>query len=253
MCHKPFSKRTVSLLLAIIFLSCTQENNTTKKKESKSEGTKVVVRKHDNGNIKAEVAYKDGKQNGLSKSYDRNGKLILELPYLNGKRDGLSKKYFEGGRQLYQTTEYKNDKMHGMQVKYRENGKVMSEARYENNFPCLGLKEYLLDNTMKKKYPKINITPIDQLEEQGTYTLEISMSEKVRSVKYYAGKLSKEGCLHEDLYFILLNQNKKTGQLKYNLPPGGFKMEEVNIIAVVETILGNTYITQRTYNLAIDN
>ena len=246
--------RTALCLLAVILLNCTPEKKKTDKEaQSDSGGSKVVKTKHENGKPRAEISYKDGKQHGFSRSFDRDGKLILELPYVEGKREGLSKKYFAGGKQLYQTTEYKKDKLHGLQTRYRENGKVMSEARYENDFPCLGLKEYLLDNSLKKQYPQIKITPIDRLADHGEYFLQISMSDKVRSVKYYSGKLSPAGCLVEDLYFILLNQNKKTGQLEYHLPPGGFKMEEVNIIAVVETLMGNTYVTQRTYNLAIDN
>lgn len=246
--------RRALFLLAVIVLNCTPEKKqTVKKSQSDSAGSSIVKRKHENGKPKAEISYKDGKQHGVSKSFDREGKLILELPYVEGKREGLSKKYFAGGKQLYQTTEYKNDKLHGIQTRYRENGKVMSEARFENDFPCLGLKEYLLDNSLKKQYPQIKITPIDRLSDRGEYTLEISMSDKVRSVKYYSGKLSSAGCLVDELYFILFNQTTKTGQLKYHLPPGGFKMEEVNIIAVVETLMGNSYVTQRSYNLAIDN
>lgn len=240
-------------LLAVIILSCAPDKKKVAGGEKTSDGSKIVVTKHENGKTRAEIAYKDGKQHGLSRSYDREGKLILELPYANGKREGLSKKYFAGGKQLYQTTEYKNDKIHGIQTKYRENGNVMSEAKFENGLTCIGLKEYLLDNTLKKQYPKIVITPIDRLEQAGTYTLQLSMSDKVRSVKYYEGKLSPGGCLNENLYFILLNQNERTAELRYSLPPGGFKMQELNIIAVVETILGNSYVTQRTYNLAIDN
>src|SRR5688572_3929050 len=239
------------VLIVIFLVSCTSEK---KKSNKKSTGeSSVVVSKHSNGNIRSEVSVKDGKQHGLAKSYDRNGKLILELPYVNGQRDGMSKKYFEGGKRLYQTTEYKNDKLNGKQVKYRQDGNVMSEARYENNFPCMGLKEYLLDNTLKKKYPTIVITPIDQLEDRGTYTLVVSMSDKVRSVKFYSGKLSPEGCLTDKLYSMLMDQSEKKGMLTYQLAPGSFAMEELNIIAEIETILGNTYVTQRTYNIAIDN
>jgi len=246
--------RTALCLLAVILMNCAGEKKKTDKAgQSDSDGSKIVKTKHENGKPRAEISYKEGKQHGLSKSFDREGKLILELPYAEGKREGLSKKYFAGGKQLYQTTEYKNDKLDGIQTRYRENGKVMSEARYENDYPCLGLKEYLLDNSLKKQYPQIKITPIDRLADRGEYTLEISMSDKVRSVKYYSGKLSPAGCLEDNLFFLLLNETKKTGQLKYHLPPGGFKMEEVNIIAVVETLMGNTYVTQRTYNLAIDN
>ncbi|MBA4054130.1 MAG: hypothetical protein C0490_05410, partial [Marivirga sp.] len=74
-----------------------------------------------------------------------------------------------------------------------------------------------------------------------------------RSVKYYTGKLSPSGCLTDNLYYILQDQSTKTGELKYNLSPGRFVMEEVNVIAAVETLQGNTYVTQKVFNLAIDN
>lgn len=240
--------------LLLMLMSCVQEKSkTTKTNQAATDETKVIVTKHENGKVRAEIPYKNGKQNGLSRSYDRQGKLILELPYVNGKRDGVSKKFYAGGKQLYQTTTYKDDKMHGKQTKYREDGKLMSEAKYENNLPCMGLKEYLLDGSLKKQYPKINIAAVDQLEDRALYTLEISMSDKVRSVKYYKGKLSQEGCITDDLYNIYFDENRNIAVLKYHMPPGSFIMEEVNIIAVVETILGNTYVTQRSYNVAIDN
>lgn len=231
----------------------------TEKKESKSKGIKkrdsirVETANHSNGKLKAEVPYAGKKKHGLAKTYDKDGNIMLELPYVFGKREGQSKKYYEGGKQIYQTTEYKNDLLHGMQVKYRENGDVMSEARYENDFPCAGVKEYYTDKTLKKEYPKLIITPIDRIQSQGVYQLNISMSEKVRKVKYYTGELSPAGCLNDDLYSILLDEQKKTGVIKYNIPPGAFLMEELNIIAAVETIYGNTYVVQRTHNLAIEN
>jgi hypothetical protein len=240
------------ILLAVLCCSCLFEKKKSDKKEDlKSE--KVQVSKYSNGKTKAEVPFKDGKRNGMSRTFDNKGNITLELPYVNDKREGRSKKYYEGGKQVFQTTEYKDDKIHGMQIKYRLNGAVMSEARFENGFPCNGLKQYLTDNTLKQKYPQIVIRPIDMIESAGTYVLEISMSEKVREVKYYTGKLSRSGCLTENLYFVFFDQARKTGILKYDLQPGAFVMEELNIIAAVETLLGNTYITQRKYNLAIDN
>lgn len=244
--------RVFLTLCAIALISCKLEKTSKQKEKADSDSTKVVQVKHDNGRVKAEIPYKNGKQHGLSRSFDRNGNLILELPYNNNKREGVAKKYYAGGKQLYQVTEYKDDKINGTQTKYREDGKVMSVAQYENNSPCLGLKEYLLDGSPKKKYPHIVITPVDLLGSQGLFKLQISMSEKVRSVKYYSGKLTSSGCLDDNSYFILL-KSKSIGELKFNLPPGGFMMEEINIIAVVETTLGNSYITQKVYNLAIDN
>lgn len=240
-------------LLLVLVIGCVPDKQ--KERDEKSEvladGTKIIKSKYSNGVIKAEVPYQAGKKNGVSKSYDKSGNISLELPYVNDKREGQSKRFYEGGKQLYQTTEYKDDKMHGRQVKFRENGDRISEARYENDYPCLDLIEYYKDNTPRKDFPKIIITPIDQLESRGTYHLEISMSEKVRKVKYYLGKLTKSACLSGDLYQILQDETRRVGRLSYNLPPGGFMMDELNIIAAVETVYGNTYITQRPYNLAI--
>jgi hypothetical protein len=245
--------RKVIILLTVVCCGCLFEKKKSQNKGEDSKGEKVQVSKYSNGKTKNEVPYKEGKRNGVSKSYDNKGNITLELPYVNDKRDGRSKKYYEGGKQVFQTTEYKDDKMHGMQVKYRLNGAVMSEARFENGFPCNGLKQYLTDNTLKKKYPQIVIKPIDLIESTGKYVLEISMSEKVSEVKYYTGKLSPSGCLTDNLYFVYLDQPRKTGVLRYDLQPGSFIMEELNIIAAVETLQGNTYIAQRKYNLAIDN
>lgn len=250
--------RILYVFIAAIFLCCStgkndegKEKGAKKKKNVMKDG--VVTSRYANGKTRAEITYKDGKRNGISKSYDRNGAILLELPYIDDKRNGQSKKYYGGGKQLFQTTEYKDDQMHGLQIKYRDDGNVMSEARYENDFPCIGLKQYLTDNTLKKNYPKIVFTPIDQLETKGLYTLKVSMSEKIQSVKYYTGTLSSSGCLTDNLYYILQDQSTKTGELKYNLAPGGFMMQEVNVIAAVETLQGNTYVTQRVFNLAIDN
>ena len=246
--------RIVLVTLALTLLCCNPpEGKLKEKKATMDDGSTVVSTKYPNGKKKAEATYKDGKRNGPSRSFDTDGNLSLELMYVDDKKDGQSSKFYQGGKQVYQTTEYKDNMLHGKRIKYRQNGNLMSEARFEKDFPCLGLKEYLLDNSLKKKYPKIVITPIDRLDTEGIYLLEIAMSEKVRSVKYYSGKLSSEGCLHGDLYSILRDDTRHTGQLKYFMSPGGFLMEELTIIAEVETIMGNSYVTERTYNLAIDN
>jgi MORN repeat variant len=244
------------LITGLVLNSCNLKFETKELKDTantKKDSIRVEVSKHPNGKIKAEVPYKGKLKDGLGKMYDKDGNITLELPYVAGKREGQSKKYYEGGKQVYQTTEYKADKFHGWQVKYRDTGEVMSEARYEDDFACTGLKEYYTDNTLKKEYPKLVITPIDKIQSQGVYSLLISMSEKVRKVKYYTGNLSASGCLNDDLYAILQDEQAKTGKLVYNIPAGAFLMEEVNIIAALETIHGNTYITQRKHNLAIQN
>lgn len=227
--------RIFIVLISVLIFSCNPEKKKEKETGTNPGGSKVIKSKYADGKTKAEVIYKDGKKNGMSKSFDREGALMLELPYVNDKKEGISKKYYEGGKQMYQTTEYKENLKDGLQIKYRENGDLMSEARYEKDLPCQGIKEYYKDKSLKTEYPKINITPIDQLEKNGVYILETSMSEKVRDVKYYTGKLT-DGCITQDLYNIFVDEATNKGRLRFDLPPGGFRMEEVNIIAVVETI-----------------
>jgi hypothetical protein len=50
-----------------------------------------------------------------------------------------------------------------------------------------------------------------------------------------------------------MHTEKGVGKLYYMLPPGGFVMEKLNIIAKVKTDLNNYYITQLSYNLAVEN
>lgn len=207
---------------------------------------------HSDGKLYSAITYKDGVKDGASYAYYPNGQINLELTYANGKRTGQSKRYYENGK-LYMTTEYKENNMHGWQKKYREDGNPISELKFEKDEPCLGLSEYLTNNTLKKNFPSIIITPVDELATKGKYTLKLTMSDKTKKVKFYQGNLSPGGCLHDDLEFIRLDERSGTGEIVYNLTPGRFLMEELNIVARVRTLQGNTYITQRTYNLAIDN
>jgi hypothetical protein len=242
---------TMSVFLLGCVFSCDEKEKKTS--AGKRDSIRIEIARHSNGKLKSEVPYAGKKKHGLAKTYDKDGNLQLELPYVSGKRDGQSRRYYEGGKHTYQTTEYIDDKIHGKQIKYRENGDLMCEARFESNFNCTGLKEYLTDKTLKTKYPKLIITPVDRLETHGEYALLISLSEKVRRVKYYRGFLTPSGCLHDDLDVIYQDEQKRTGKLTYNIPPGAFLMEELSIIAAVETIYGNTYIIKRNHNLAIQN
>lgn len=245
--------RTIPFALILLIACSPQKKKSEEKTEVGPNGEQIVRSAYPDGKIKSEVLFKDGKKNGVARTFDKDGSLILELPYVDNNREGTSKKYYAGGTVLAQTTEYKNDKMNGLQTKYRGNGNVLSEARYENDFACADLKEYLENKSLKKKYPTIKVKVVNEVATKGIYTLKISMSERVRSVKYYKGKLSKSGCLYDGLEYLLMDEATKTGEISYYLPPGSFVMEEVNIIAAFETIMDNTAIAQLKYNVAVDN
>lgn len=237
-----------------MLLSCSPGKEKSVKRDSTTVDNnreRVVQSQYPDGKKKSEIVFKDGKKNGLAKTFDQQGSLILELPYVNDSREGMSKRYYKNGT-VAQTTEYKNNMMTGIQTKYRPNGNLMSEARFENDFPCAGLREYLENKSLKKKYPSIEIKVQDNLSTTGIYKLKLSLTEKVRTVKFYQGKLTASGCMHDNVKYLLLDEATKTGEIAWQLGPREFVMEELNIIAVYETLLGNTAIAQRKYHVAID-
>ena len=76
--------------------------------ERKDKGT--VVQYFDNGNLKAERHFKDGKLDGPYKIFYENGQLKLE-------------------------GSYRNDQMNGVFKRYNPQGQLVSEEVYEDNVP----------------------------------------------------------------------------------------------------------------------
>lgn len=236
------------LFIAILF-GCDSLDKGSKAGNDKKDG--VVKQYRPDGSIKTEITFKDGVKNGPAKSYYKNGKLRQEINYVNNVKDGPVVTYYENGKK-YQVTPYANGQIEGKRLKYRMDGKLMAEVPYHNGNPCAGLKEYLTDGSPKTKYPEIVVKEINNLLKSNEYILRVSISDHSKHVVYYLGEMDEGGCIRDDAMRI---EPQKPGilELKYNVQPGMFTMETLNIIAVVETRLGNPYITQRKYNLAIEN
>lgn len=170
------------------------------------------------------------------------------MNYAHGLREGESKRFYENDK-LYQTTEYRNNLINGLRKKYRENGKLISEIKYEENEPCLGLKEFLIEGDFKKYYPTIIITPADEIAKRSKYIINISMSNGDKNAEFYAGYLTDSGCLHRGLDKILTDKTTGVGTISYDLKPNQVLDLELNIIAVVKTMHGNPYVTQNRINI----
>ncbi len=243
-------------LITVIILGCDtkKKNLQNGKDQNKKTDTTDGVKKYytSDGKLKNEITILQGKRNGVARTYYKNGKVSLEMNYKTGKRDGSSKRYYENGT-LYQETNYNDDKIDGIRKKYRENGRPMSVARYESDFPCNGLKEYLLSGEPKDNFPSMVITTQDNLLTKGIYSINLSLSDKSKRVKFYIGNLSTSGCLTYDLIGTILDKKTGIGTVQYSLSPGGFMMEELNFIAEVETNLGNTYLAQKKFYVSIEN
>lgn len=218
--------------------------------EDKTNG--VVKANYPDGSLRAEIPYVEGLKHGMATEYYKTGKVFQAIEYAKGLKHGWAKRYWENGN-LYQETPYDSGKIHGEQKKYREDGKLASVAVYEHDNPCIGLKEYLIDGKQKKDYPKIVITPIDNLWRDNEYILRLSVSDKSKNVEFFTGKLTNGRCISDQASKVWNTDRNGVGEIIITLPPGGFMMEEINIIAKIKTRQGNYYITQRKYNLAIQN
>ena len=68
-----------------------------------------------NGQLEAEVTYKDGQMNGLSRSWHENGQLKIEGSFKDGEENGLSRMWDENG-QLKNEATFKDGQMNGLSL-----------------------------------------------------------------------------------------------------------------------------------------
>lgn len=231
--------RVVSLIL---LAACGQET-------IDSEEIHVVTIHRTDGMVYSEVSYKGEKPHGPSRIYHPNGKLYLEITYRDGVKHGPSKQYYQSGI-LYLEAEYINGVMEGLAKKYHKDGKLKAEMFFRDDFPCAGLKEYILNGDPRPHYPEIIITPESKLLTNNEYLLHVSLSERVQSATFFVGQLNSD-CLHDALQDVS-QDGKDTGTISIYVVPGESIKGVVNIIARIETIAGNVLVTQQAHRLEIN-
>lgn len=249
-------KKPVSWLCCLVVCfalqSCFPHKSTSSEAKAESAPDQYVKKTYyQNGTLHKEMTYENGVQQGVAKEYYTSGKIFQEVMYQGNLREGVARRYYESGI-LSQETPYHKDKMHGVQKRYRRSGDLMCEVPYHEGNQCIGLKEYTTDGKLKKRYPTIKITPVDNILLTGVYTLRLEMSDKSKGVEYFVGNLSEGKYIGNEASQVWEVMNG-VAEIHYPMPPGSFLMEEVNVIAKVKTSQSNYYITQATFHLAIEN
>lgn len=92
--------------------------------------TGEVYYERENGQLKWENNYKDGKRDGLYRSWHENGQLRWEVNSKDGKGDGIYRSWRENG-QLYFEGNYKDGKKDGLYREWYENGQLKGERNYK--------------------------------------------------------------------------------------------------------------------------
>ena len=151
---------------------------------------------YENGQLKLEHNYEDGKLDGLSKEYFENGQLKYIHNYKNGEYHGLLKGYYIDGKLKYEFN-YKNDKKDGLCKDYFENGQLKFEGNY---------KEGKLDGLCKDYFEN------GQLKFEGNY--KEGKFHGLCKGYYETGQLKFEGNYKEGKRHGLCKDYYETGQLE---------------------------------------
>ena len=91
--------------------------------------TGLLISYYDDGKLKSEEIFKDGKKEGLARVYYKNGELQSEKNYMAGRVEGLVKTYYENAN-LKREEVFKDGNLEGFVRYYYKNGKVKGEENY---------------------------------------------------------------------------------------------------------------------------
>ncbi len=263
----------IPIMLCLVISSC-RNSGTGKNKKNSDEDIRIVREFFSNGKVKAVISVKDNKRNGITKNYSIDGRLLSAVNFVNGKKEGKSTNYYSSGK-VHSTIMYKNgvregdavwyyengnpytinpffnNKLNGIQKKYYENGNLQAEIPFKDDQPGVGLKEYTGEGKLITDYPAIIIKEVNQIATADRFILNIYLSRRLSDVHFYLDDLDSGKYLKKYMYEIPSKNGVATRV--YDVPQGYVKFQKINIIARARTGLGNTYITQRTYNLAIQH
>jgi len=108
---------TISFTIILLLISC---SNDTRKSY------------WENGNLKSELGYEDGKLNGKAVWYYENGEKEQEVYYKNNVLDGPLIRWYKNGH-METESYYQDGKLEGTAVTYEENGNKALEENYKND------------------------------------------------------------------------------------------------------------------------
>lgn len=244
----------LSIFLVLITTSCDRlvPNNGKVKKPNSTKKEKIYNGKRKNyldGKLTSIVTYKDSLKNGEAINYYPDGNVNIIFNYKDNKKHGDFKWFYENGK-LYEDGSYKNGKKHGLFKRYTKTGKLSSEMTWFDGLPCKGLKEYD-DNGQLKATPKIVVKHKNTIKLDNTYTIEFSLNDNRKNVKFYEGYLGDNNSFSS--HFIAIDGSGGKGIIEYYVNPGTYIMKTITIIAEVKTKDNNFYIITKDVNIAAEN
>lgn len=160
------------LLLLLILVGCSKEpinidevlierNDGYYTKDTNRPYSGPVFTVWENGQLEMEVNLKNGKPDGLWKSYHKNGQLRQEGTYKNGKQNGLFTGYHQNGR-LESVGTIKDGKPDGFVQLYWENGELMTEGTFNDGKKEGPFKIYHWNGQLKSEQTYKDGEPVEK-------------------------------------------------------------------------------------------
>ncbi|MGD0340172.1 MAG: hypothetical protein ABSA76_00485 [Bacteroidales bacterium] len=241
------------ILISIFLLAGCNSRKQVKKDEGVSQVTSVVtdtgftgIKQYKSGNkIVKEVTFKNSVREGLMKSYYMGGQLYQTFWYKNGLREDSVKWYYLEG-QLFRSTPYKHDTIDGIQKQYYRNGRLKAEIGYSKGMRTKFFKEYTTEGKLFGQYPEIIVTIQDGYRKNGSYIINLSLSDKNTSVKFFTGNFINERFDTTMCKYIKPSNGSTFIYLKKTGRPGP---DHIDIIASISTLFGNRYLEYKKIDL----
>ena len=205
---KLFLQVNLLFFLVVFLVSCQSfsESSEQTKKERAEKRNGLHKSYYKDKKLRSEINYKDGRKHGIAKQYYKTGELHSTFEYNEGTKHGEVSWYYESG-QVYLTTSYKNGVKNGEEKKYFKDGSLKSQLEYLDGEPSIGLKEYKPNGDLLNQGVKILIKEENKLLRENLLTLRISLSKKMKDIRFYMGELKDGKFMHNKLNLIQSRKN----------------------------------------------
>lgn len=206
---------------------------------------------YENGNLKAFQYMKNGKREGNWKKFNEQGKVVEETQYQDNLLDGFAMKYTYRSLKLLQKWHYKHGLKDGKQEFFHQNGKPMAVVYFSNNHPCLGTKEWNeqgeeIDNDFTISVREENTLLVNN---KLSFYITLSQPREDDEIQVISDKDTSQ--CPTALYNVL--KEKGNFVVEYKVPRGGFVMEQLRLLAIRKTAMGNRFLKTKTVSVAGDN
>ncbi|MCX6326427.1 MAG: hypothetical protein NT144_07235 [Bacteroidia bacterium] len=192
-----------------------------------------------------EVTFKNGRREGLMKSFYQDGRVRQTFWYKNNLREDSAKWYYEEG-QVFRSTPYKKDTIDGIQKQYYRNGRLKAKLGYIKGLRTPYLEEFTQDGKLVGGYPDLVVNIRDDYRSKGVYRVSLELSDKSTKVKYYRGDFPNG--VFDTTQCKKINTIKGIGYLDLK-KSGSPKTGYIGVIAEILTNYGNNYLIYKKIGL----